>query len=130
MDDFNIDITEALNMAARIVQTRLSMQAPVKTGKLKGSIKVYVADQELVVEYEDYGVFTNYGTGPYYNGRYGQAQLPGTFNGYVKGQGGIQAQNWSAITAEEAEEIDIMIEFEISRQIDLAIEKEISKLSI
>ena len=128
MNEFNLDLSEALKMAARIIQTRLEMQVPVRTGELKKSIRVYVDGEELVITYEDYGVFTNYGTGPYYNGRYGEAQIPGTFEGYRKGRGGIQAQNWSSITEEEDEEIATLIENEISRQIDLAIDKAINEL--
>lgn len=128
MNEINIDLSEALKMAARIIQTRLEMQAPVKTGELRKSIKVYVEDQEVVIEYADHGVFTNYGTGPYYNGRYGKEQPSGQFAGYKKGKGGIQAQSWSSITTEEADEIDKMIEEETSRQIDLAIDKAINQI--
>jgi hypothetical protein len=116
MGDFQIDLTPALQQAVAIIRTRIDLQVPVRTGELKNSVKVYAQNNEVYIQYDDYGVFTNYGTGPYYNGRYGQAQIPGTFRGYQKGVGGIQAQNWTSISLDEDIRITDIIETEAVNQ--------------
>jgi hypothetical protein len=116
MADFKIDLTPALLKAVAIIRTRIELQVPVRTGKLKNSIKVYTQNNEVFIEYDEYGTFTNYGTGPYYNGRYGKPQIPGTFHGYTKGVGGIQAQNWTSISLDEDIRIGEIIETEAVNQ--------------
>ena len=131
MDDFNIDITEALNMAARIAQTAIDIQIPVKTGKLKAGIKILVENESLILySEEDYGAYTEYGTGKYYKGNYGEGWDAGLFAGYSKGEGGIKAQKWSSLPIETETEIALMIEDEINRQVDIAIDKAIKEFSI
>jgi len=128
MSDFQIDLTSALQKAVAIIRTRIDLQVPVKTGGLKNSVKVYAQNNEVYIQYDDYGVFTNYGTGPYYNGRYGQAQIPGTFSGYRKGKGGIQAQNWTSISLDEDIRINDIIETEAVNQTAEAITQELIDL--
>lgn len=128
MADFEIDLTPALLKAAAIIRTRIELQVPVKTGELRSSVKVYTQNNEVYIQYDDYGTFTNYGTGPYYNGRYGQAQIPGTFRGYVKGVGGIQAQNWTSISLDDDIQINNIIETEAVDQTVKAITQGIDDL--
>jgi hypothetical protein len=128
MDEFKLDLSEALRKASAIIRTRIEMQVPVRTGRLRNSVKVYVQDQEVFIEYEDYGVFTNYGTGPYYNGRYGQAQVPGTYQRYQKGVGGIQAQNWTSISLDDDIQIDTIIEEQVTAQTEAFLDNELNNL--
>jgi hypothetical protein len=128
MDEFKLDLTEILWKAAAIIRTRVELQVPVRTGVLKNSIKVYVENQDINIEYADYGAYTNYGTGPYYNGRYGLGNPPGTFKGYKKGRGGIQAQDWSSIGIEDQVQIDRIIEDEIIKKSVEASDKEIAAI--
>ena len=128
MDEFKLDLTEILWKAAAIIRTRVELQVPVRTGVLKNSIKVYVKDQDINIEYADYGAYTNYGTGPYYNGRYGLGNPPGRFKGYKKGKGGIKAQNWSSIGIDDQVQIDRIIEDEIIKKSVEALDKEIAAI--
>jgi hypothetical protein len=129
MSEFNLDLTPVLKMAARIVQTTIETQVPVRTGKLKNGIKVYVENEEIVVSVEeDYGAYTDYGTGPYYQGNFGEGWDAGLFEGYRKGQGGIQAQKWSSLPTNVEEEIAVMIDEEIDRLTDIAIEQAINAI--
>ena len=128
MDEFKLDLTEILWKAAAIIRTRVELQVPVKTGVLKNSIKVYVQNQDINIEYADYGAYTNYGTGPYYNGRYGLGNPPGKFKGYSKGKGGIKAQNWTSIAIDDQIQIDRIIEDEIIKKSIEALDKEITAI--
>lgn len=128
MADFQFNLTEVLLKAAQVVNTRIALQIPVKTGKLKQSFNVGVQNEQIYITYEDYGVFTNYGTGPYYQGNFGQGWDAGTFAGYKKGKGGIQAQKWSSLPIDAETEIALMIEAEIARQTEIAIEEAFNKL--
>ena len=128
MDEFKLDLTDILWKAAAIIRTRVELQVPVKTGVLKNSIKVYVENQDINIEYADYGTYTNYGTGPYYNGRYGLGNPPGTFKGYRKGKGGIRAQNWTSIGIDDQVQIDRIIEDEIIKKSVEALDKEIAAI--
>jgi hypothetical protein len=128
MADFKADLKEVLTLAAQIIRTRVELQVPVKTGKLKNSIQLVIQDDQIFINYDNYGVFTNYGTGPYYNGRYGMSAIPGSFSRYQKGKGGIRAQNWSAITIEEDVRIDQIINEEYNRQVDRFLDKQIQDI--
>ena len=128
MSDFQFNLTEVLLKAAQVVNTRIALQIPVKTGKLKQSFKAGVQGEEIFVTYEDYGVFTNYGTGPYYQGNFGQGWDAGEFAGYRRGSKGIQAQKWSSLPIDAETEIALMIEAEIVRQTELAIEEAFNQL--
>jgi len=129
MNEFNLDLTPVLKMAARIVQTAIETQVPVRTGKLKKGIRVGVENEEIVLFIEeDYGAYTNYGTGQYYGGNFGEGWDAGLFVGYKKGEKGIQAQKWSSIPTTVEEEIAVMIEEEITRLTDIAIEKAINAI--
>ena len=127
MDDFNIDITEAVNMAARIAQTAIDIQIPVKTGKLKAGIKILVEKESLILySEEDYGAYTEYGTGDYYKGNFGEGWDAGLFVGYQKGEDdkkGIQAQKWSSLPIDIETKIALMIEQEIEKQTEAYLEK-------
>jgi len=125
VEDF--DLKEALAKAARILETRITLQAPVRSGALKRSVRVTPLDDSLMVEYVDYGDYTNYGTGRYYPGRfkYGTSPEPGSFTGYREGRGGIRPQYWTAASASDFNEIENMMAVEISRQVE---EVKINKL--
>jgi hypothetical protein len=128
MADFEFNLTEVLLKAAQVVNTRIAVQIPVKTGKLKQSFKVGVQGEQIFVTYEDYGVYTNYGTGPYYQGGFGEGWDAGEFAGYKRGTQGIQAQKWSSLPIDAETEIALMIEEEIARQTEAAIEQAFNNL--
>jgi hypothetical protein len=117
------DFSNVLRDVAQVIETRVLLQMPVKTGKLKRSLRAVVDNGQIYLVYDDYGVFTNYGTGPYYNGNYGQPAELDSYRGYVKGQGGIQAQNWSSIYSSDEAQIQQMLEDELARQTEAAIEE-------
>lgn len=93
-----LDIMKSAIKAARVYQTRLRLQAPVRTGKLKKSIEVVpqlTSDGIRFREtFEQYGIFTDSGTGRYYkpnkNARWNPR--PG------KGRGGIKPRYWTNIS--------------------------------
>lgn len=118
MAEFNF--SKVLRDVAQVIETRVLLQMPVK---LKKSLRTIVDNEQIYLVYDDYGVFTNYGTGPYYNGNYGQPAELDSYRGYVKGQGGIQAQNWSSIYTSDDVQIQQMLEDELTRQTEAAIEE-------
>jgi hypothetical protein len=131
MNEFKFDLTEVLKSAARVAQTAIDLQVPVDTGKLKKEYRIVVQDEQLFMVLSDdieYGVFTDYGTGPYYIGGYGEGLDAGLFEGYRKGEGGIQAQKWSSLPIEVETEIALMIEEEIARQADMFLEQAINAI--
>lgn len=103
---------------ARIIETRLKLHSPVDTGTLKNSISVTPTKDSVIIEYLDYGVYTNYGTGRYYPGKYSYGTVPdaGSYRGYRKGKGGIRAQYWTSINKSDSSKIVSMIETEVERQ--------------
>jgi len=81
-------------------------QNPYATGVLKRSLKVsYFRSGESIgwrFSYLDYGAYTNLGTKQYNKIKFGSKkanpwELP-PFRGYVKGEGGIQAQYWMTLS--------------------------------
>lgn len=114
----DLDITPAMNLAARIYQTRLKYQAPVATGKLKSSIKVKVVANksgfQLVATYDDYGIFTDSGTKRYHRPS-DTAQWrprPG------KGRGGIKPRYWTNIQDESTvRRVTDIIAKEVAKQV-------------
>ena len=127
---FNPNLREAMVKVARIVGTRLMLQAPVKTGQLVRSIVVEPRTNQIEIFYADHGTYTNYGTGRYYPSRfsYGTQPDPGTFRGYQKGKGGIRPQYWTAMSFSDANEIDRMIENELEKQTIIYLEGEIDDI--
>jgi hypothetical protein len=123
MSDFEFNLTDVLRKAAQVVQTRIDVQIPVKTGKLKETFYVFVEGEQIFLSYEWYGAFTNYGTGDYYKGNFGEGWPAGQFVGYRKGQGGIQAQKWGSLPTDAESEIMNMIDSEITRQTEAALEE-------
>lgn len=93
----NLDISKAAFMAARVYQTRLRFQAPVKTGALRDSVAVVplITSDGVVFSttYKTYGRYLDSGTGKYYrpNKRANWRARPG------KGQGGIKPRYWTNI---------------------------------
>ena len=96
------EITKAMAEAARLVEYTLKEQAPRKTGRLRDSISVTPSMTEagnlsLKATYEEYGVFLDYGTGPFntYPNR-------GRFNSSPKsgvGLGGIFPRYWTSLSS-------------------------------
>jgi len=108
-----INITKILKRAARKIEARIRLQAPEgKTGKLKRSISVRVERGEIVLTYDDYGKYTNYGTEQY------RVDEVDEFEGYRKGRGGIRAQEWSAVPESTIQEIIDNIEKEIEKEME------------
>lgn len=107
-----IDLTPVLKRAAKIIRARLLLQVPVASGRLKNSIEVYVQDNEIILEYDGYGIYTNLGTGPY---RVDEADK---WEGYKEVTGGVFAQEWTAIPETDIAQIDQMIEKEIEKALD------------
>ena len=114
----DLDITPAMNMAARIYQTRLRYQAPVDTGKLKNSIKVRaVANKDgfqLVSSYLDYGIFTDSGTK-----RYHRPSETAPWNRKPgKGKGGIKPRYWTNVQDDATvRRVSNIIAKEIAKQV-------------
>jgi len=85
------ELRAPLSRAASLITTNIKEQTPVKTGKLKGSIKTQIVETadgysfRLVSgPYTKYGRFVDRGTGPYRTTRRGKYnQKP------AKGKGGI-----------------------------------------
>jgi hypothetical protein len=125
MEEFQLDLSEVLQRAAQVYQSRIDLQVPVKSGKLKAGVKVLVENDTLVLSSEeDYGVYTDYGTGDFNPDHIFEGGWdPGQFVGYKEGKGGIQAQKWSSVPIDTVEEVDLMIEEEIDRQIQEFIDK-------
>jgi hypothetical protein len=85
---------------------------PVASGRLKNSIEVYVQDNDLIVEYDSYGIYTNLGTGPF---RVDEADK---WEGDKEVTGGVFAQEWTAIPETDISEIDEMVEKEFDKALD------------
>ena len=117
------DYSKVLAKVARIIQTRIERQVPVRSGRLRDSISVKVVDNAIQIGYEKYGVYTNYGTGRYYKGGYGDALDPGKYKSYRKGKGGIRPQYWSSMSDADYEKITAMIELETDKQIQRALDE-------
>lgn len=109
----------AMEKAAKLIQTRLQFQAPVKTGKLRDSIKVKVEESKsaisIVVNYEDYGIFTDSGTKNYFKPSDTSPwnKTPG------KGVGGIKPRYWT--------NIDGAVKLDINKQIKAAVTKTVAE---
>jgi len=93
------EIIRAANLAARILETKIKFQAPVKTGALRKSVKVqprFTQDSVLLdIVAKDYGKYTDLGTGPYRtppSKRRNWNENPG------KGKKGIKPRFWTSIT--------------------------------
>ena len=104
-----IDLTPALQRAAKIIRARLLLQVPVDTGELKRSINVFVRNGEILIEFNEYGIYTNLGTGPY------RVDVADRFEGYKKVKGGIFAQKWTAIPETDMNQIENLIDKEIDK---------------
>lgn len=115
---FKPNLFNIMRDVARVVGTRLMLQAPVKTGKLLRSISVEPKSNTIEIYYLDYGTYTNYGTGRYYPGKfkYGTNPDPGSYRSYRKGKGGIRPQYWTAMSDSDANRIEIMIAEEVEKQ--------------
>jgi hypothetical protein len=93
------EIVRAASLAARLMETKLRSQAPVKTGALRDSVKVVPRFTEKSVLLDvvslDYGKYTDLGTGPYKtppSKRRSWNKTPG------KGKGGIKPRFWTSLT--------------------------------
>jgi len=94
------EITKAMGDAARVIQELLRSQAPVKTGTLRDSVRVVGQEGKsgnIVFKstYKDYGVYLDYGTGPFntYPQRGAYRRNPGS----GVGQGGIKPRFWTSL---------------------------------
>jgi hypothetical protein len=117
-----ININQALEMGARVLESRLRFQAPVDTGALKKSVKVnasLTADGfRYEVNYLKYGTFTDLGTGRYFRGEEPKARWkanPG------KGKGGIKPRYWTNLPVSWYTRINRIIEKELAKQMRMAL---------
>ena len=113
-----LDITPAMNLAARVYQTRLRYQAPVATGKLRSSVKVRAVSNkdgfQLVVSYLDYGIFTDSGTTRYHRPSETAQWRPRP----GKGKGGIKPRYWTNVQDETTvSRVTKIITQEVAKQI-------------
>lgn len=87
---------------AKKIERQIKEQVPVDTGALQDNIEVEIiptADGlgvDIVIIELDYGKYTDYGTGPYYNEPF-EFPMVGMFRGYERGVGGIRPQYWSSL---------------------------------
>jgi len=93
------EIVRAASLAARIMETKLESQAPVKTGALRDSVKVVprFTNKSVLLDVISlpYGKYTDLGTGPYRtppSRRRNWNPRPG------KGKGGIKPRFWTSLT--------------------------------
>jgi hypothetical protein len=95
----DLELTQALNLSARLLADNLRKQVPVKTGKLKRSIKVkanYTGKSvQFRYDYERYGIWVDKGTRPY--GVYGKGKNGPWNPNPGKGTGGIRPRFWTSI---------------------------------
>lgn len=117
-----ININQALEMGARVLESRLKFQAPVDTGALKRSVKVnasLTADGfRYEVNYLKYGKFLDLGTGRYFRGEEPKAKWkpnPG------KGKGGIKPRYWTNLPVSWYTRINRIIEKELAKQMRMAL---------
>jgi len=94
-------------LAARLIQDELVSQSPVKTGALRESIRVTpVFTEDKIIfrsSYEDYGVYVDLGTGPYYT----EPTNRRTWNPRPeKGTGGIIPRFWTSLN--QTTRLDVM----------------------
>ncbi len=117
----DLTLKPVLPMIARIIETQLRKQAPVKTGTLRSSVAVRTKESPdgfaIVIGYLEYGRFLDSGTG-----RYRKPNPKAPFNPRPgKGRGGIKPRYWTnlgqagsvPITARIAK----MIKTELTKQI-------------
>lgn len=93
-------ITKAMGDAARIIEQVLQSQAPRKTGTLRDSVNVVGGEGKsgniiFRASYKDYGVYLDYGTGPFntYPSRGKYNPRPGS----GVGKGGIIPRYWTSL---------------------------------
>jgi hypothetical protein len=119
----DIDINKALEMGARVLESRLRFQAPVDTGALKKSVKVnasLTADGfRYEVNYLKYGKFTDLGTGKYYRGEEPKARWKA--NPGKEGKGGIKPRYWTNLPVSWYTRINRIIEKELAKQMRMAL---------
>ena len=93
-------ITKAMGDAARVIELVLQSQAPRKNGTLRDSVNVVGGEGKsgniiFRASYKDYGVYLDYGTGPFNTypsrGRYNQRPGSGV------GKGGIIPRYWTSL---------------------------------
>lgn len=90
---------------AKKIERQLKDQVPIDSGSLRDSIEVEVlpAEDGMGIEFIlidlDYGKYTDFGTGPYYNEPV-VSPMVDMFRGYHRGEGGIQPQYWSSISSD------------------------------
>ena len=112
-----MEIISVMQKVAKVIQQRLRFQSPVKTGKLRDSIVVRVVETkdkiDLVVDFKDYGVFTDSGTGNYFKpsntAKWNKA--PG------KGKGGIRPRYWTNLDESTRINVNQMIKTEVTKGI-------------
>ena len=98
MARFDKYLTPATNLASRMVSLQLRRQAPVRSGRLKNSVRVSTDRNRdgfiFTTTYEGYGIFTDLGTG-----KYGVSEAQrGDWNPTPgKGKGGIKPRFWLSL---------------------------------
>ncbi len=107
-----LNFDDILKRVAKKIEARIRLQMPVKSGDLLSSLQVFVNNNEIYITYNDYGKFTNLGTGKY------EIKESEEFEGYRKGDDGIRAQEWSAVPESTIDEILANVEKEIDKEID------------
>jgi hypothetical protein len=114
----DINIERSAFLAARVYQTRLRFQAPVRTGALRDSISVVprMTGDGFVFDttFKTYGRYLDSGTGRYYrpNRRANWRPRPG------KGKGGIKPRYWTNIRDEQVlKRITTILTKDVAKQI-------------
>ena len=126
-----LDIQEFLNQKLSEIGQRIveiyrqqvpspSKGSPFATGRLRGSIEYRVLqNNQISIYFNRYGVFTDLGTGPYF-----QTATTDPFGlpparDYQQGFGGCQAQYWTSLAGHE--EIIEQLEEELANHVELMI---------
>jgi hypothetical protein len=117
-----LDLQPTYNKIAREIETILKLQVPVDTGDLRDSISVTVNQDGFEIDYEDYGNFTDDGTGSYYEETDNIFAQP--FNPNPgKGEGGIKPRHWTNFGKAEEEKMYEEIEKSITEYLEEELDK-------
>lgn len=114
----DISLKPVLPTIQKMIQDKLRLQAPVKTGTLKASVSVRATEGpdglEVRTGFLKYGIFLDSGTGPY--------RLPSRTSPFNrnpgKGKGGIKPRYWTNLPQETTIRIAEIIEKSLQTQID------------
>ena len=121
-------IRPELQRAAQRIKSLLLSQVPVDTGALRDSIKVSVIGSEIVLEYLEYGVYTDSGTYDNYDSRSRRPYIDKYIKSPKKRGKGIPPSYWTSISEADYKFIQDITAKKIAQVYERAVLKAIDKL--